>query len=256
MARNRQLIPYDCLTTCSRRYCPSLRPARCRTRSMRTSSRRSCGATMRRPASCRRKRGWPISSACRGRPSARRCRACAPTVSSARAEARGATSSGRLSASPRRRAADQEPGRRRALLRVPHLRRGRRRGRRRRVPDRRPTSMPCRRRWMRGLSAVQEGAPGHRRGRAFPPGDRPRFAQPVFRRRALETSVGPIRQFIELARNVAQRKDDARDREVQREHQAIVDAIVRRSPAEAVEATRAHTVAARRRIFEGTQLLT
>ena len=73
---------------------------------------------------------------------------------------------------------------------------------------------------------------------------------------SLETSVGPIRQVIELARNVAQRKDDTRDREVQREHQAILDAIVRRSPAEAVEATRAHTVAARRRIFEGTQLLT
>jgi len=73
---------------------------------------------------------------------------------------------------------------------------------------------------------------------------------------SIETSVGPIRQVIELARNVAQRTDDTRDREVQREHQAILDAIVRRLPAEAVEATRAHTVAARRRIFEGTQLLT
>ena len=70
----------------------------------------------------------------------------------------------------------------------------------------------------------------------------------------LEASVGPIRQFIELARNVTQGKDLVRDQEVQREHQAIVDAIVRRSPADAAEATRAHTVAARRRIFEGTQL--
>ena len=155
---------------------------------------------------------------------------------------------------PGRRAADQEPGRRRALLRVPHLRRGRRRGRSRRVPHRR------RHRCHAGgagclVSGNPGGTQGHRGGRAFPPGDRPRFAQPVFRVEP-EASVGPIRQFIELARNVAQRKDDTRDREVQREHQAILDAIVRRSPAEAVEATRAHTVAARRRIFEGTQLLT
>jgi len=71
---------------------------------------------------------------------------------------------------------------------------------------------------------------------------------------SIEATVGPIRQVIELARNVTQPKDDARNREVKIEHQAIVDAIVRRLPGEAVEAIRAHTVAARRRIFEGTQL--
>ncbi len=70
----------------------------------------------------------------------------------------------------------------------------------------------------------------------------------------IETSVGPIRQFIELARSVAEKKDMERIRGVQREHQAIVDAVVRRSPEDAAEATRAHIQAARRRIFEGTPL--
>jgi len=70
----------------------------------------------------------------------------------------------------------------------------------------------------------------------------------------IEASVGPIRQFIELARSVTEVKDAARDQEVLREHQAIIDAIVRRSTGDAVEAARAHTIAARRRIFEGTQL--
>jgi DNA-binding FadR family transcriptional regulator len=70
----------------------------------------------------------------------------------------------------------------------------------------------------------------------------------------IEASVEPIRQFIELARSVAQPQNAVSDEEVLREHQAIVDAIVRGSPGEAMEAARAHTVAARRRIFEGTQL--
>ena len=70
----------------------------------------------------------------------------------------------------------------------------------------------------------------------------------------IETSVGPIRQFMELARSVTDKKDIERVREVQLEHQAIVDAIVRRAPQEAAEATRAHILAARRRIFEGTPL--
>ncbi len=70
----------------------------------------------------------------------------------------------------------------------------------------------------------------------------------------IETSVGPIRQFIELARSVTDKKDIERIRGVQREHQAIVDAVVRRSPQDAAEATRAHILAARRRIFEGTPL--
>ena len=70
----------------------------------------------------------------------------------------------------------------------------------------------------------------------------------------IETSVGPVRQFIELARSVTGQKDRERVLEVQREHRAIVDAIVRRSPADAAEAARAHILAARRRIFEGTPL--
>jgi DNA-binding FadR family transcriptional regulator len=70
----------------------------------------------------------------------------------------------------------------------------------------------------------------------------------------IEASVGPIRQFIELAYSVIEVKDTAADQDVRREHQAIVDAIVRRSPGDAVEAARSHMIAARRRIFEGTQL--
>jgi GntR family transcriptional repressor for pyruvate dehydrogenase complex len=70
----------------------------------------------------------------------------------------------------------------------------------------------------------------------------------------IETSVGPIRQFMELAHSVTDKKDFERVREVQREHLAIVEAIVRRSPVEAAEAIRAHILAARRRIFEGTPL--
>ena len=70
----------------------------------------------------------------------------------------------------------------------------------------------------------------------------------------IETSVGPIRQFMELARGVTEKKDLERVHEVQREHQAIIDAIVRRSASDAAEATRAHISAARSRIFEGTPL--
>lgn len=70
----------------------------------------------------------------------------------------------------------------------------------------------------------------------------------------LETSVGPIRQVMELARNLADQKSRDRRREVQREHQAIVDAIARRSPQDAAEAMRVHVFNARRRIFEGAQV--
>jgi len=70
----------------------------------------------------------------------------------------------------------------------------------------------------------------------------------------LETSVGPIRQCMELARNLADRKSEDRRREVQREHQAVVDAIARRAPQDAAEAMRVHIFNARRRIFEGTQV--
>lgn len=70
----------------------------------------------------------------------------------------------------------------------------------------------------------------------------------------LETSVGPIRQCMELARNLSDRKSEDRRREVQREHQAIVEAIARRSPHDAAEAMRAHVFNAKRRIFEGAQV--
>jgi len=70
----------------------------------------------------------------------------------------------------------------------------------------------------------------------------------------IETSVAPIRQFMELARSVSDKKSMERVRTVQAEHLAIVDAIARRSPAAASEATRVHVLNAKRRIFEGTLL--
>ncbi|BDT70106.1 HTH-type transcriptional regulator LutR [Comamonadaceae bacterium OS-1] len=70
----------------------------------------------------------------------------------------------------------------------------------------------------------------------------------------IATSVAPIRQFIELARNVTDKKSPTRVRATQAEHQAIVDAIARRAPAEAAEAIRIHILNAKRRIFESTPL--
>lgn len=70
----------------------------------------------------------------------------------------------------------------------------------------------------------------------------------------IATSVAPIRQFIELARNVTDKKSLERVRTTQAEHQAVIDAIARRSPAEAAEAIRSHILNAKRRIFERTQL--
>ena len=70
----------------------------------------------------------------------------------------------------------------------------------------------------------------------------------------IATSVAPIRQFIELARNVTDKKSQQRVRTTQAEHQAVIDAIARRSPAEAAEAIRSHILNAKRRIFERTQL--
>ena len=71
---------------------------------------------------------------------------------------------------------------------------------------------------------------------------------------SVETSVAPIRQFMELARSVTDKKSMERVRTVQAEHKAIVEAIVRRSPTDAAEAIRVHILNAKRRIFEGTQL--
>ena len=70
----------------------------------------------------------------------------------------------------------------------------------------------------------------------------------------IATSVAPIRQFIELARNVTDKKSPTRVRATQAEHQAIVDAIVRRSSGDAAEAIRIHILNAKRRIFENTPL--
>ena len=70
----------------------------------------------------------------------------------------------------------------------------------------------------------------------------------------IDTTVAPIRQFIELARNATDKKSLARVRTTQAEHQAIVDAIVRRSPGVAAEAIRIHILNAKRRIFESTPL--
>lgn len=70
----------------------------------------------------------------------------------------------------------------------------------------------------------------------------------------VETSVAPIRQFMELARSVTDKKSSERVRTVQAEHLAIVEAIERRSAIEATEAIQLHVRNAKRRIFEGTQL--
>jgi GntR family transcriptional repressor for pyruvate dehydrogenase complex len=71
---------------------------------------------------------------------------------------------------------------------------------------------------------------------------------------SVETSVAPIRQFMELARPAEDHHRPDILRQVQAEHQAILDAIARRDPQAAAEATRLHVLNARRRIFEGTQL--
>jgi GntR family transcriptional regulator, transcriptional repressor for pyruvate dehydrogenase complex len=74
----------------------------------------------------------------------------------------------------------------------------------------------------------------------------------------IETSIAPIRQFMELARNISEKKSPEqsveRVRTTKAEHQAIIDAIARRLPADAAEAIRAHVRNAKRRIFESTPL--
>ncbi len=70
----------------------------------------------------------------------------------------------------------------------------------------------------------------------------------------IETTVAPIRQFMELARGVADKKSAERVRTTQTEHQAVVDAIARRAPVEAAAAIRTHVINAKRRIFEGVLL--
>ena len=69
---------------------------------------------------------------------------------------------------------------------------------------------------------------------------------------SIETGVAPVRQFMELARNVTSKKSPERVCATQAEHQEIVDAITRRSAADAAEAMRAHVLNAKRRLFENT----
>lgn len=70
----------------------------------------------------------------------------------------------------------------------------------------------------------------------------------------IETSIAPIRQFMELARNVTDKKSVERVRATQAEHQAIIDAISKRSSRDAAESIRTHVLNAKRRIFESTML--
>lgn len=71
----------------------------------------------------------------------------------------------------------------------------------------------------------------------------------------IETSVAPVRQFMELAQNATQKKSLEREQTTQAEHLAIIEAIARRSPIEARDAIQKHVLNAKRRIFEGTLLL-
>lgn len=71
---------------------------------------------------------------------------------------------------------------------------------------------------------------------------------------SIETSVAPVRQFMELAHNVGDSKSLERVRATRQEHQAVIDAIVRRAPEEAAEAIRRHIRNAKRRIFEATRI--
>ena len=66
----------------------------------------------------------------------------------------------------------------------------------------------------------------------------------------IETSVAPIRQYMELARHVTDKKSAERVRTTQAEHLEVIDAIARRSPHDAAEAIRVHVLNAKRRIFE------
>lgn len=70
----------------------------------------------------------------------------------------------------------------------------------------------------------------------------------------IETSVAPVRQFMELARNATDKKSVDRVRATQAEHRRIIEAIVRRSVSDAALEIRTHILNAKRRIFESTPL--
>ncbi|MEO8102660.1 MAG: FadR/GntR family transcriptional regulator [Betaproteobacteria bacterium] len=70
----------------------------------------------------------------------------------------------------------------------------------------------------------------------------------------LEASIAPIRHYLELARYTTDKKSPARIGANRAEHQAIMEAIARRSPADAADAVRTHILNAKRRIFESTPM--
>jgi GntR family transcriptional repressor for pyruvate dehydrogenase complex len=70
----------------------------------------------------------------------------------------------------------------------------------------------------------------------------------------IENIVGPIRQCMELSRNLSLADNPERRDQVRIEHQAIVNAIAKRSSEEASEMMRLHISNARHRIFEETKL--
>lgn len=67
----------------------------------------------------------------------------------------------------------------------------------------------------------------------------------------IEHGLAPIRQCMELARNLGQTQSHARFEQVQAEHQAIIDGIEAKASEEASAAMRRHIENSRRRIFEG-----
>ena len=71
----------------------------------------------------------------------------------------------------------------------------------------------------------------------------------------IETSVAPIRQFMELAGSYGDGQDGSTEAAVNAEHLAIVVAVERQDAVQAAEAARQHVLNARRRIFEGTRLV-
>ena len=70
---------------------------------------------------------------------------------------------------------------------------------------------------------------------------------------AIEHGIAPVRQFMEFAGTAAVPDPDGRlSAAVQREHEAVIDAIARSAPVDAAAAMRVHLFAARARIFEHT----
>lgn len=67
----------------------------------------------------------------------------------------------------------------------------------------------------------------------------------------IEHALGPIRQCMELARNLGSPQDSVRIQTIDDEHQAIVQAIAEGSRERAEAAMRGHIGLARLRIFEG-----